>query len=197
MYTIPIFKFYVVQNANRVSEVRGWLPQNMKGMSKRYPDHDAAFVLLNTPFMFKAFFSIISIALTERQKKKFHVVGSSDDEEVRELLAKLVKEKDLPIPYGGDRRELLHLFPPRTAEVREELRHKVITWRDPDPRTNFQPEHAEPDDFDENVENDEVKDENRIEKSEERKGESQPKEKSFRSSLNDACAGIDNFTLEN
>ena len=67
-------------------------------------------------------------------------MGSSDDEEVRELLSKLVKKEHLPVPFGGERRELLHLFPPRPKEVRDELRFKVIKWDDPDPRTHIQPE---------------------------------------------------------
>ncbi len=113
-----------------VSEVRNFMPSALKDMSHNYPDHDAAFIVLNSPWIFKALFGLVSVALTARQKSKFHIVGKSSDPDVKQLLLEHVKSEHLPVEYGGTLTEIKNVFPVRSKAEREETRHSRLGWEE-------------------------------------------------------------------
>ncbi|KAL9225622.1 hypothetical protein vseg_001524 [Gypsophila vaccaria] len=71
-------------------------------LQDNYPELVAKNVLINVPFWYYAFYSLISPFLTQRSKSKFVVARPS---KVTETLLKYIPFEEIPIQYGGLKRE--------------------------------------------------------------------------------------------
>jgi len=66
-----------------------------------YVDSVEVILCVNSPWIFKAVWAVASPLMTERQKAKFHLLGSSKCENVRKVLRATVPPEILPREYGG------------------------------------------------------------------------------------------------
>merc|ERR1719195_2297899 len=80
-------------------------------MQKPYCEHDAVFVILNAPFIFRIFWAFLSMILTARQRAKFLMLGSTSDARVREKLFSIVPASSLPKDLGGELPTVQNVYP--------------------------------------------------------------------------------------
>mmetsp|Transcript_128618 Transcript_128618/g.274415 ORF Transcript_128618/g.274415 Transcript_128618/m.274415 type:complete len:365 (+) Transcript_128618:87-1181(+) len=94
---------------------KDFMSEMLKSQQKNYCDHDALFVMLNTPFAFRAVFAVIKLLLTKRQVAKIRILGDASKADVRQQLADLIPEDRLPLDYGGSLEEAPGAFPLHSA----------------------------------------------------------------------------------
>merc|ERR1712187_151781 len=84
-------------------------------MQKPYCEHDAIFVVLNTPFVFRVVFNVISLLLTPKQKAKMTLLGHTSGPSVRNKLFDIVPPCMLPQELGGELHSIQGVYPPRAG----------------------------------------------------------------------------------
>mmetsp|Transcript_63507 Transcript_63507/g.206297 ORF Transcript_63507/g.206297 Transcript_63507/m.206297 type:complete len:408 (+) Transcript_63507:14-1237(+) len=104
-----------------VPEMKAFLMEMLKGMQKFYCEHDACFLLVNTPFAFRMIFSVLKYVLTKRQASKMRVLGDSSQADVLANLKLYVPEDRMPTLYGGPVQALPGMFPFKTEA-------EIATW---------------------------------------------------------------------
>jgi hypothetical protein len=99
---IPIF----------VPKMKDFLLQMIQTMQKPYCEHDACFVVLNAPYIFRLVWGVVSIILTTKQKGKVMLLGNTSDKKVSDRLLQLIPASMLPRDIGGERQGLQNIYPP-------------------------------------------------------------------------------------
>merc|ERR1712187_292355 len=89
----------------------------LQTMQKPYCEHDAMYLRLNTPLIFRVVFSVISLLLTTKQKNKMTLLGNTSDAKVRAKLLEIVPASMLPKDLGGERETVENMYPPRDAKT--------------------------------------------------------------------------------
>merc|ERR1712048_344821 len=96
-------------------------------MQKPYCEHDAMFVVLNAPFVFRMVFSVISLLLTPKQKAKMTLLGNTSDPSVRKKLLDIVPPNTLPQELGGELQSIQGIYPPRAGSDIQDWIEKMQT----------------------------------------------------------------------
>merc|ERR550537_921693 len=95
--------------------MKEFLTQMLNVMQKPYCEHDACFVVLNAPFVFRMVWGVMSVLLTAKQKSKAKIMGNSSDAKVRAQLLEMAPANLLPKDLGGDVEGIEYTYPPRPA----------------------------------------------------------------------------------
>ncbi|CAK0851024.1 unnamed protein product, partial [Prorocentrum cordatum] len=98
-----------------VPKMKEFLIGMMQSMQHPYCEHDACFIMLNAPFVFRLVWGVFSLMMTAKQKSKVIMLGSTSDKKALDRLLQLVPASMLPQELGGERRGLQNLYPPAPA----------------------------------------------------------------------------------
>mmetsp|Transcript_20704 Transcript_20704/g.47898 ORF Transcript_20704/g.47898 Transcript_20704/m.47898 type:complete len:136 (+) Transcript_20704:1-408(+) len=104
------------------------LKNMLKAMQKNYCEHDTLFVMLNTSWVFRTAWTVVSALLTKRQSAKVKILGDSTSNEVRLTLSRIVPADLMPAEYGGPVKRLIGFLPVLTPAEQDEwyrTRHLV------------------------------------------------------------------------
>merc|ERR1719326_8025 len=82
-------------------ESKEWLSNAIDIIAQNYRDATTLVIVVNAPLLFRAGWAIISGFLTQRQREKACVLGSSDDPDVQGKIFSLVPKEILPQSLGG------------------------------------------------------------------------------------------------
>jgi len=85
-------------------------------MQKPYCEHDACFVIINAPIIFRMMWSVMSLVMTAKQKSKVRILGNTSDKVALDKLLQLVPPSMLPQDIGGERQGLQNIYPPTPAD---------------------------------------------------------------------------------
>ncbi|XP_059667830.1 patellin-4 [Cornus florida] len=90
--------------------------QAIGALQDNYPEFVARNIFINVPFWFYAFHAILSPFLTQRTKSKFLVARPA---KVTETLLKYIRIEEIPVQYGGFKRDNDFEFSNEDAEASE------------------------------------------------------------------------------
>ncbi|OMO83156.1 hypothetical protein CCACVL1_11540 [Corchorus capsularis] len=99
-------------------EIRIVLKQIVAALQDNYPEFVARNIFINVPFWFYALNALLSPFLTQRSKSKFVVARPA---KVTETLLKYIPAEEVPIQYGGFKKENDYEFCGQDAVVSEVL----------------------------------------------------------------------------
>ncbi|CAL0301008.1 unnamed protein product [Lupinus luteus] len=105
-----------LKNSPGPSKIRNVANQFVAILQDNYPEMVAKNILINTPFWFYALNALLSPFLTQRAKSKFVVCRPS---KVTETLIKYIPIEEIPVQYGGFKRENDSEFSTQDAAVSE------------------------------------------------------------------------------
>ncbi|KAL2928669.1 Patellin-4 [Bienertia sinuspersici] len=113
-----ILQVYDLKNCPGPSkkEIRSATYKAIGLLQDNYPELVARNVFINVPFWYYAFYSLISPFLTQRSKSKFVVARPA---KVTETLLKYISMEEIPIQYGGFKRENDYKFNSEDGGVSE------------------------------------------------------------------------------
>merc|ERR1719240_1782567 len=120
LYVVKIMDFSGLGSGGRrlpifIPKMKEFATSLISIMQKPYCEHDAMFVILNTPYVFRMVFSIISLLLTPKQKAKVTLLGNTSDPSVRKKLFDIVPSGMLPQELGGELQSIQGVYPPRAG----------------------------------------------------------------------------------
>jgi len=85
-------------------------------MKKNYCEHDAAFVIVNAPWIFPLLHKIVSPVLSAKQRQKIRIIGHADTQDARTFLKAWVPPELLPRSLGGSKDHLACAYPVQTGD---------------------------------------------------------------------------------
>lgn len=120
VYAIKVADFKGMGSEGRslpifVPKFKDFLVNLVKTMQKYYCEHDSAFLIVNTPFIFRAVFSVMKVVLTKRQSSKMSFLGDPSKADARGSMAELLNSEVMPTEYGGALERAPGAFPLPTA----------------------------------------------------------------------------------
>jgi len=111
-----------------VPDFKSMMQNMIKQMQQYYCEHDSLFVIVNTPFVFRAMFAVIKVLLTKRQSSKIRMLGDTSSADVVAGIKEVIQDDVLPTEYGGKLARVVGAFPLDTPAACEEwykVRHLV------------------------------------------------------------------------
>eukprot|EP00747_Dinoflagellata_sp_TGD_P135737 gnl/TRDRNA2_/TRDRNA2_175482_c0_seq1.p1 gnl/TRDRNA2_/TRDRNA2_175482_c0~~gnl/TRDRNA2_/TRDRNA2_175482_c0_seq1.p1 ORF type:complete len:320 (+),score=51.64 gnl/TRDRNA2_/TRDRNA2_175482_c0_seq1:67-1026(+) len=111
-----------------VPEFKSFITQMVSQMQQNYCEHDSLFVLVNTPFAFRAMWSVVKALLTKRQSSKIRMLGDTSSADVVASIREVIQDNVLPTEYGGKLARAVGAFPavnPADCEAWYKTRHLV------------------------------------------------------------------------
>lgn len=96
-----------------VPRMKSFMTTILQSSQKCYCEHDAAFLVLNTPLVFRILAGMVTWLFSAKQKAKIRILGTSSSESVRASLNQIVPVQFLPVEWGGDN-IIQGVFPPPT-----------------------------------------------------------------------------------
>ncbi|CAH2034569.1 unnamed protein product [Thlaspi arvense] len=100
-----LVQIHDLKNAPGVTRKQLWwvtVKRAIQDLQDNYPEFVSRHILINVPFWFYAFNAVLSPFLTQRTKSKFVVARPA---KVTETLLKYIPAEEIPVQYGGFKRE--------------------------------------------------------------------------------------------